>query len=61
VMHRNLVTGVVELHNSPPAMLRRMAELYLAPCEGRPVQSEAAAALRSLSNGPRHVWVYVPG
>ena len=59
--HRNLVTGVVELFSAPPFMLRRMADIYEAPCEGRPVQPEAAKALRSLSSGPRHIWVYIPG
>lgn len=60
-MYRNLVTGVVELHNSPPVILRAMADIYDSPCPGRPVQAEAAKALRSLANGPRYIWVYVPG
>lgn len=59
--HRNLITGVVELFSAPPVILRRMADIYAAPCPGRPVQAEAAASLRSLAGGPRHIWVYVPG
>jgi TPR repeat protein len=61
VMNRNLVTGVVELFSSPPPILRRMAEIYAAPCPGRPIQTEAAMSLRSLAGGPRHIWIYVPG
>ncbi|WP_324809295.1 hypothetical protein SH584_05830 [Sphingomonas sp. LY29] len=61
LMHRNLVTGVVELNSAPPVMLRQMAEIYEEPCEGRPRQPQAAAALRGLSGGPRRVWIYVPG
>ena len=60
-MHRNLITGVVELHNSPPWMLRRMAEIYETPCPGAPVQEQAAKSLRALAGGPRHIWIYVPG
>lgn len=60
-MHRNLITGVVELFSAPPATLRRMAEIYDAPCPGRPIQAEAAKSLRSLAGGPRHIWVYIPG
>lgn len=59
-MHRNLVTGVVELFSAPPAILRKMAALYDEPCPGAVAQPEAAASLRSLSGGPRHVWIYVP-
>ena len=60
VAYRNLITGVVELFNAHPPMLRRMAEIYEAPCDGRPVQEQAARALRGLAGGPRHVWIYVP-
>lgn len=60
-MNRNLITGVVELFSAPPAMLRRMAEIYDQPCDGAPVQIEAAKSLRSLAGGPRSVWIYVPG
>ncbi len=60
-MYRNLITGVVELNTAPPAILRRMAEIYEAPCAGRPVQDEAAKSLRALAGGPRHIWIYVPG
>jgi TPR repeat protein len=60
-MYRNLVTGVVELNTAPPAQLRLMAAIYDTPCEGAPVQSEAARSLRALSGGPRHMWIYVPG
>jgi len=60
-MHRNLVTGVVELHSADPASLRAMASIYDTPCEGAPAQPEAARALRALSGGPRHVWIYIPG
>lgn len=61
VMNRNLITGVVELNTAPPASLRRMASLYDDPCPGAPPQPEAARSLRSLSGGPRHIWIYVPG
>jgi TPR repeat protein len=60
-MHRNLITGVVELFTAPPAQLRAMAAIYDDPCEGAPAQPEAARSLRSLSGGPRHVWIYIPG
>ncbi len=60
-MNRNLITGVVELNTAPPVMLRRMAEIYDRPCTGAPVQPEAARSMRSLSNGPRTMWIYVPG
>jgi TPR repeat protein len=60
VMNRNLITGIVELNTSPPAALRRMAQIYEVPCAGRPVQAEAARALRALAGGPRYVWIYVP-
>lgn len=60
VMHRNLITGVVELNTAPPAILRKMATLYDQPCEGAVAQPEAARSLRSLSGGPRYIWVYVP-
>ena len=60
-MYRNLVTGVVELYSAPPGSLRRMADIYDAPCPGRQMQPEAAKSLRALSGGPRHIWVYVPG
>lgn len=58
---RNIVTGVVELNGAPPRLLREMASIYDDPCPGAPVQPEAAKSLRSLSGGPRHVWVYIPG
>ncbi len=58
---RNLVTGVVELDSAPVRVLLRMASIYEAPCPGRPVQAEAARTLRSLSSGPRHIWIYIPG
>jgi hypothetical protein len=61
VMNRNLITGVVELNTAPPGTLRQMAALYDAPCEGAPVQPEAARSLRALSGGPRYMWIYVPG
>ena len=61
VMYRNLITGVVELNTAPPPTLRRMAEIYEAPCPGAPVQNEAAKALRGLAGGPRYIWIYVPG
>ena len=60
-MHRNLITGVVELNTAPPAQLRAMAAIYDEPCAGAPAQPEAARSLRALSGGPRHVWIYVPG
>jgi TPR repeat protein len=60
-MNRNLITGVVELNTASPFILRAMADIYASPCPGRPVQAEAAMALRSLASGPRHIWVYVPG
>ncbi|MEG3086751.1 hypothetical protein [Sphingomonas sp. PB4P5] len=60
-MNRNLITGVVELYSAPPQILRRMADIYAAPCPGRPAQPEAANALRGMSGGPRHMWIYVPG
>lgn len=60
VMYRNLITGVVELHNAPSGTLRSMAAIYNEPCEGAPVQEEAAKSLLSLSGGPRHMWIYVP-
>jgi TPR repeat protein len=61
VMYRNMITGVVELGNAPPVMLRRMAEIYDQPCEGAPAQPEAAKSLRGLAGGPRSIWIYVPG
>lgn len=60
-MYRNLITGVVELNTAPLVMLRRMAEIYDQPCDGAPVQAEAAKSLRSLAGGPRSIWIYVPG
>lgn len=60
-MNRNLITGVVELNTAPPVILRRMAEIYDAPCDGAPVQAEAAKSLRGLAGGPRTIWIYVPG
>jgi TPR repeat protein len=60
-MYRNLITGVVELNTAPPDMLRRMATIYDEPCEGAPIQPEAAKSLRAFSGGPRHIWIYVPG
>ena len=59
--HRNLVTGVVELNTAPPGILRNMAAMYDEPCPGAPAQPEAAKSLRSLSGGPRHIWIYIPG
>jgi TPR repeat protein len=59
-MNRNLITGVVELNTAPPVMLRRMAEIYDEPCDGAPVQPEAAKSLRGLAGGPRTIWIYVP-
>lgn len=59
--NRNLVTGVVELYSAPRGSLIKMASIYDDPCDGRPVQPEAAKSLRSLSGGPRHIWIYVPG
>lgn len=58
--HRNLITGVVELNTAPPVTLRKMAALYDEPCAGAPLQPEAAKSLRSLSGGPRYIWIYVP-
>lgn len=60
-LHRNMVYGTYELNTAPPATLVAMSEIYSAPCDGRPVQTEAARALRSLAGGPRHMWIYVPG
>ncbi len=60
-MYRNLITGVVELNTAAPVILRKMAALYDEPCAGAVAQPEAAASLRSLSGGPRHIWIYVPG
>lgn len=60
-LHRNMVYGTYELNNAPPGTLMAMAELYDDPCQGRPVQTEAARSLRSLAGGPRHIWIYVPG
>lgn len=60
-MYRNLVTGVVELNSAPPQMLRQMAEIYAAPCDGAPPQPEAARSLNMLSSGTRTMWIYVPG
>ena len=60
-MYRNLVTGVVELHNAPPAQLQAMAAIYDQPCVGAPAQPEAAQSMRGLAGGPRHIWIYVPG
>lgn len=60
-MNRNIFTGAVELNTSPPVALRRMAAIYDTPCEGAPVQPEAAKTLRGLSGGPRTIWIYVPG
>ena len=60
VMYRNLVTGVVELNTAPPVILRKMAAIYDEPCAGAPAQPEAAKSLRSLSGGPRYIWIYVP-
>jgi TPR repeat protein len=61
LMNRNLITGVVELNTAPPPSLVRMAEIYDAPCAGRPVQVQAAKSLRSLAGGPRHIWIYITG
>lgn len=61
VMYRNMVYGTYELGDAPPRTLVAMSDLYAEPCPGRPIQSEAAKALRSLAGGPRHVWIYVPG
>jgi len=57
---RNIITGVVELNTAPPRTLRAMASIYDDPCPGAPAQPEAAKSLRSLSGGPRYVWIYVP-
>ena len=59
-MYRNLVTGVVELNTAPPVILRKMAAIYDEPCAGAPAQPEAAKSLRSLSGGPRYIWIYIP-
>lgn len=61
VMIRNLITGVYELNNAPPNTLRDMAAIYSAPCEGRPVQLEAARTLEAQASGTRRIWIYVPG
>lgn len=58
--NRNIITGVVELGTAPPGLLREMANIYENPCPGRPVQYEAAKALRGYSGGPRTIWIYVP-
>jgi TPR repeat protein len=58
--NRNLITGVVELNTAAPALLRRMAMIYDEPCAGAPIQPESAKSLRSLSGGPRYIWMYVP-
>jgi hypothetical protein len=60
-LNRNIVYGTYELQQASPHTLVAMAEIYAEPCEGRPLQLEAARALRSLSGGPRHIWIYVPG
>lgn len=60
-MHRNLVTGVVELFSAPPPILQRMAHIYLDPCPGRQRQEKAARNLDALSRGPRTTYIYVPG
>ncbi|MGB3739990.1 MAG: hypothetical protein WA948_11660 [Pontixanthobacter sp.] len=59
-MQRNLITGVYELNNAPRGTLRSMAEIYADPCDGRPVQAEAATSLNALSMGQRSMWIYVP-
>lgn len=59
-MIRNLITGVYELNNAPRGTLRDMAAIYRDPCEGRPVQEEAADSLEAFSMGTRSVWIYVP-
>jgi TPR repeat protein len=61
VMQRNIITGVYELNNAPRGTLQKMAEIYAAPCPGRPVQKEAAQSLNRLSQGQRSIWIYVPG
>lgn len=61
VMQRNIITGVYELNNAPRGTLQKMAEIYAAPCSGRPVQKEAAQSLTRLSQGQRSIWIYVPG
>jgi hypothetical protein len=38
-----------------------MAEIYDQPCNGAPVQSQAAKSLRGLAQGARQMWIYVPG
>lgn len=60
-MHRNLVTGVVELFSASPPILQRMAHIYLDPCPGRQRQEKAARNLDALSRGPRTTYIYVPG
>ena len=61
IMHRNLITGVVELNTAPPGTLRAMADIYESPCPDAPAQAEAAKSLRALSMGARTMWIYVPG
>ncbi|WP_126516828.1 hypothetical protein [Sphingobium amiense] len=60
-LYRNMIYGTYELNNAPAGTLVAMSDLYEYPCQGRPVQSEAAKTLRSLAGGPRHIWIYVPG
>ena len=60
VMSRNLITGVYELNNAPRGTLRDMASIYRNPCDGRPVQEEAADTLEAFSMGTRSTWIYVP-
>lgn len=60
-LHRNIVLGIYEFGNAPPGTLLAMANIYDQPCEGRPVQAEAARSLRGFASGPRTMWIYVPG
>lgn len=60
-LNRNIVYGTYEFGQAPPQTLVAMAEIYDSPCEGRPVQPEAAKSLRGFAGGPRHMWIYIPG
>jgi TPR repeat protein len=58
---KNLVTGQIEINFAPPYLQQAMARIYLAPCEGRERQEDAARKLDSWSRQPRSVYIYVPG
>lgn len=60
-LNRNIVYGTYEFGQAPPQTLIAMAEIYDRPCDGRPVQLEAAKSLRGYAGGPRYMWIYVPG